>query len=136
MKGLPLGWAKQAQKGHPSGAKLALTFGAKVRSLRAASSLRTNHSTQLRSLPDLRQARRNIPRGPPARWPDILLLDGLIYDCLKITEPVGDRLVLRAGEQVGCLPAAGSSGWSSPHRRRLDLRHAAAARLARASAQR
>ncbi|MFC8094334.1 hypothetical protein [Streptomyces sp. NPDC057301] len=70
----------------------------------AAGSLRTDYSTQLRSLVDLRHARIGVLADLPDRWPDVLLLDGLTYDHLKITDPVSERLAWLAREQAGYLP--------------------------------
>jgi len=67
-------------------------------------SLRTSHSTQLRSLVDLRHARIGVLADLPAHWPGVLLLDGLTYDYLKFADPVGERLAWLAREQAGYLP--------------------------------
>ncbi|MGW3118610.1 hypothetical protein ACWDBW_15975 [Streptomyces sp. NPDC001107] len=69
-----------------------------------AGSLRTNHSTQLHGLVDLRHARIGVLADLPARWPQVLLLDGLTYDHLKVTHPVGERLAWLARERAGYLP--------------------------------
>ncbi|MFF5044725.1 MULTISPECIES: hypothetical protein [Streptomyces] len=70
----------------------------------AAGSLRTDRRSQLRSLVDLRHARIGVLADLPAYWPDALLLDGLTYDHLKITDPVDERLAWLRREQAGYLP--------------------------------
>ncbi|MGV9991620.1 hypothetical protein [Streptomyces sp. NPDC003374] len=69
-----------------------------------AGSLRTGHGTQLRGPVDLRHARIGVLADHPARWPGVLLLDGLVYDHLTVTDPVGERLAWLAREQAGYLP--------------------------------
>ncbi|MFJ8637085.1 hypothetical protein [Streptomyces sp. NPDC093568] len=69
-----------------------------------AGSLRTDDSTRLRGLVDLRHARIGVLADLPAHWPDVLSLDGLLYDHLKVTDPVSERLAWLAREQAGYLP--------------------------------
>lgn len=69
-----------------------------------AGSLRTDRSTRLRGPVDLRHARIGVLADLPARWPAVLLLDGLVYDHLKIADPVGERLTWLGREQTGYLP--------------------------------
>ncbi|WP_223065024.1 hypothetical protein, partial [Streptomyces sp. IB201691-2A2] len=99
---------KVALTGSRIGSALSLT-GATIdgplsaRNIRSVS-IKTDAATVLRGPVDLRHARVEVLDDVPARWPDGLLLDGLVYDSMEVTLPVEDRLAWLAKEKNGFLP--------------------------------
>ncbi|MFD6289562.1 hypothetical protein [Streptomyces sp. NPDC060205] len=74
-----------------------------ARNIRAAA-LTTDAATRLRGPVDLRHAHVEVLEDVPARWPDVLLLDGFVYDNMEVTLSVEDRLAWLAKERNGFLP--------------------------------
>ncbi|MFJ3308238.1 hypothetical protein ACIPSA_35175 [Streptomyces sp. NPDC086549] len=69
-----------------------------------ASSVKTDDRTLLRGPVDFRHAHVEVLADVPARWPDDLRLDGLVYDHLETALPLQGRLAWLGKETLGYLP--------------------------------
>ncbi|MFI8234897.1 oxidoreductase [Streptomyces sp. NPDC085900] len=69
-----------------------------------AGSLKTDSRTEFRGPVDARHARVGVLADVPARWPNDLSLDGLVYDHLETPLPLEGRLAWLAKEPTGYLP--------------------------------
>lgn len=69
-----------------------------------AGSVKTDARIELSGSVDLRYAQVYVFTDVPARWPDDLLLNGLVYQQLEAALPVESRLAWLAKENSGYLP--------------------------------
>ncbi|CAL9673156.1 hypothetical protein SUDANB15_07559 (plasmid) [Streptomyces sp. enrichment culture] len=84
-------------------ARSTITGSLSLRKVRAGA-VKTDTHTELSGPVDLRYAQVDVLTDAPARWPDDLLLDGLVYQQLEAALPVESRLAWLAKENSGYLP--------------------------------
>ena len=84
-------------------ARSTITGSLSLRKVRAGA-VKTDAHTELSGPVDLRYAQVDVLTDAPARWPDDLLLDGLVYQQPEAALLVKSRLTWLAKENSGYLP--------------------------------